>query len=92
LSPALTRIFKIELGMTPGVYIESARVEAARNQLESTDATLDRIASTLGSAPPTPSSGRSTAGSALHRPSTGAGSVRLPGAVSVYAAWAGAPL
>ncbi|MEU8978799.1 DJ-1/PfpI family protein [Streptomyces sp. NPDC048309] len=44
----LTRIFKTELGMTPSVYIESARVEMARNQLESTDATLERIASTCG--------------------------------------------
>ncbi|MFF1658561.1 GlxA family transcriptional regulator [Streptomyces sp. NPDC058255] len=44
----LTRIFKTELGVTPSVYIESARVEMARNQLESTDATLERIASTCG--------------------------------------------
>ncbi|MFE9465918.1 GlxA family transcriptional regulator [Streptomyces virginiae] len=44
----LTRIFKTELGTTPAAYIESARVEVARNQLESTDATLDRIASTCG--------------------------------------------
>ncbi|WP_031156431.1 GlxA family transcriptional regulator [Streptomyces erythrochromogenes] len=44
----LTRIFKTELGTTPASYIESARVEVARNQLESTDATLDRIASACG--------------------------------------------
>ncbi|MGW1378865.1 GlxA family transcriptional regulator [Streptomyces sp. NPDC002446] len=44
----LTRIFKAELGMTPAAYIESARVEVARNQLESTDATLERIASGCG--------------------------------------------
>lgn len=44
----LTRIFKTELGMTPAAYIESARVEVARNQLESTDATLERIASDCG--------------------------------------------
>ncbi|MFE7093990.1 GlxA family transcriptional regulator [Streptomyces erythrochromogenes] len=44
----LTRIFKTELGTTPAAYIESARVEVARNQLESTDATLDRIASACG--------------------------------------------
>ncbi|WP_369244710.1 GlxA family transcriptional regulator [Streptomyces sp. R41] len=44
----LTRIFKAELGMTPSAYIESARVERARNQLESTEATLERIASTCG--------------------------------------------
>lgn len=44
----LTRIFKNELGMTPHAYIESVRVERARNQLESTDATLERIAGTSG--------------------------------------------
>ncbi|MFI5802627.1 GlxA family transcriptional regulator [Streptomyces sp. NPDC051561] len=44
----LTRIFKNELGMTPSAYVESVRVERARNQLESTDATLDRIATTCG--------------------------------------------
>ncbi|MFJ6778833.1 GlxA family transcriptional regulator [Streptomyces yangpuensis] len=44
----LTRIFKTELGTTPAAYIESARVEVARHQLESTDATLDRIASACG--------------------------------------------
>lgn len=44
----LTRIFKTELGMTPATYIESARVEVARNQLESTDATLERVASACG--------------------------------------------
>ncbi|OBX37672.1 HTH-type transcriptional regulator CdhR [Halomonas elongata] len=33
----LTRIFKTELGMTPAAYIESARVEIARNRLETTD-------------------------------------------------------
>ncbi|WP_018537845.1 MULTISPECIES: DJ-1/PfpI family protein [unclassified Streptomyces] len=44
----LTRIFKTELGTTPAAYLESARVEAARNRLESTDDTLDRIASACG--------------------------------------------
>jgi transcriptional regulator GlxA family with amidase domain len=44
----LTRIFKTELGMTPAAYIESARVEAARNRLESTDDTLERVASACG--------------------------------------------
>ncbi|MEU9252255.1 DJ-1/PfpI family protein [Streptomyces sp. NPDC048270] len=44
----LTRIFKTELGMTPAAYVESARVEVARNQLESTDATLERVASACG--------------------------------------------
>ncbi|MEV7854468.1 GlxA family transcriptional regulator [Streptomyces sp. NPDC088183] len=44
----LTRIFKAELGMTPSAYVESVRVERARSQLESTDATLERTASTCG--------------------------------------------
>ncbi|MEU9213855.1 DJ-1/PfpI family protein [Streptomyces sp. NPDC048415] len=44
----LTRIFKTELGTTPAAYIESARVEAARNRLESTDDTLQRVASACG--------------------------------------------
>ncbi|MFJ8820841.1 GlxA family transcriptional regulator [Streptomyces sp. NPDC102467] len=44
----LTRIFKTELGTTPAGYIESARVERARNQLESTDDTLERTASICG--------------------------------------------
>ncbi|MEV7354148.1 DJ-1/PfpI family protein [Kitasatospora sp. NPDC091276] len=44
----LTRIFKTELGTTPSAYIESARVELARHQLESTDATLDRVAADCG--------------------------------------------
>ncbi|MFE5633706.1 GlxA family transcriptional regulator [Streptomyces sp. NPDC056543] len=47
-SRQLTRIFKEELGVTPGVYLESARVERARAALETTDATLERIASTCG--------------------------------------------
>ncbi|GAA3389936.1 GlxA family transcriptional regulator [Streptomyces roseoviridis] len=44
----LTRIFKSELGTTPSAYIESARVEMARRQLESTDATLERITTLCG--------------------------------------------
>ncbi|KAF0849283.1 GlxA family transcriptional regulator [Nocardia caishijiensis] len=44
----LTRIFRTELGMTPAVYIESARVEVARHRLETTDETLQRIATTCG--------------------------------------------
>ncbi|PWK69532.1 transcriptional regulator GlxA family with amidase domain [Streptomyces sp. CG 926] len=44
----LTRIFKTELGMTPAAYIESARVEVARNRLESTDDTLERVATVCG--------------------------------------------
>lgn len=44
----LTRIFTTELGTTPHAYIESVRVEQARNELESSDATLERIASACG--------------------------------------------
>jgi transcriptional regulator GlxA family with amidase domain len=44
----LTRIFKTDLGTTPSAYVESARVERARQELESTDATLDRIATRCG--------------------------------------------
>ncbi|WP_097869690.1 GlxA family transcriptional regulator [Streptomyces sp. rh34] len=44
----LTRIFKTELGTTPHAYIESVRVEKARNELESSDSTLERIASVCG--------------------------------------------
>ncbi|WP_307124482.1 GlxA family transcriptional regulator [Streptomyces sp. B1I3] len=44
----VTRIFKAELGTTPSAYVEAARVEVARNQLESTDATLERIVSDCG--------------------------------------------
>jgi len=44
----LTRIFAAELGATPAAYIESARVEAARNQLEAGDDTLERVARANG--------------------------------------------
>ncbi|AEW99212.1 transcriptional regulator (plasmid) [Streptantibioticus cattleyicolor NRRL 8057 = DSM 46488] len=44
----LTRIFKTELGTTPHAYIESVRVEQARNQLETTDATVERVATANG--------------------------------------------
>ncbi|MCP3802221.1 DJ-1/PfpI family protein [Allokutzneria sp. A3M-2-11 16] len=44
----LTRIFKSELGTTPAAYLESARVEVARNRLESTDDALERVASACG--------------------------------------------
>ncbi|WP_431652335.1 GlxA family transcriptional regulator [Nocardiopsis sp. PBL] len=44
----LTRIFKNELGTTPAAYIEAARVEVARQRLETTDDTLDRVASACG--------------------------------------------
>ncbi len=44
----LTRIFRTELGMTPAAYIESARVEVARHRLESSDETLQRIATACG--------------------------------------------
>lgn len=44
----LTRLFKAELGMTPHAYIESVRVERARRELESTDATLEHLATRCG--------------------------------------------
>ncbi|WP_219665887.1 GlxA family transcriptional regulator [Streptomyces bambusae] len=44
----LTRIFRTELGMTPAAYVEAARVEVARNRLESTDDSLERVATTCG--------------------------------------------
>ncbi|MEV6066915.1 DJ-1/PfpI family protein [Nocardia sp. NPDC052001] len=44
----LSRVFKTDLGMTPAAYIESARVEAARNHLETSDHTLARIATLSG--------------------------------------------
>lgn len=44
----LARLFTAELGTTPAAYIESARVEVARHRLETTDATLERIASACG--------------------------------------------
>lgn len=44
----LTRLFRTELGTTPASYIESARVEVARGRLETTDDTLDRVASACG--------------------------------------------
>ncbi|GLY39266.1 AraC family transcriptional regulator [Amycolatopsis sp. NBRC 101858] len=44
----ITRVFKAELGMTPAAYVEHARVEAARQRLETTDDTLSRIAGTCG--------------------------------------------
>ncbi|MFE0459693.1 GlxA family transcriptional regulator [Kitasatospora sp. NPDC058965] len=44
----LTRIFKTELGTTPSAYVESVRVERARQQLESGDGTLERVAGACG--------------------------------------------
>ncbi|MGM7646588.1 GlxA family transcriptional regulator [Nocardia sp. JW2] len=44
----LTRIFRTELGMTPAAYIEAARVEVARQRLETSDETLQRIAAGCG--------------------------------------------
>ncbi|KOV60497.1 GlxA family transcriptional regulator [Streptomyces sp. MMG1121] len=44
----LSRLFRDELGTTPGAYVESVRLEAARARLETTDDTLDRIAALSG--------------------------------------------
>jgi transcriptional regulator GlxA family with amidase domain len=47
-----TRVFVDEVGETPGRFVERVRVEAARRQLESSNATLEAVAagSGLGSA------------------------------------------
>ena len=43
-----TRVFTDEIGESPAKYVERVRVEAARETLETTDATLDAIATTCG--------------------------------------------
>lgn len=43
-----TRVFTDEVGETPGRFVERVRVEAARLQLETTDATLHTIAARCG--------------------------------------------
>ncbi|MDB6045405.1 MAG: GlxA family transcriptional regulator [Gammaproteobacteria bacterium] len=42
------RVFTRELGNTPARYVEQARVEAARTQLESTDDSVDKVARRCG--------------------------------------------
>ena len=44
----LACLFKTELRTTPAAYIESVRVEVARNRLETTDEPLERIATACG--------------------------------------------
>lgn len=43
-----TRVFRAETGRTPAAYVESARVEAARRLLETTDTTLQSVARACG--------------------------------------------
>jgi transcriptional regulator GlxA family with amidase domain len=43
-----TRVFKAEVGETPGKFVERVRLEAARVELETTDDTLDLIAVRCG--------------------------------------------
>ncbi len=43
-----TRVFVAEVGETPGRFVERVRLEAARCELETTDDTLDLIASRCG--------------------------------------------
>ncbi|MFF2078699.1 GlxA family transcriptional regulator [Kitasatospora sp. NPDC058162] len=43
-----TRVFRAETGRTPGAYVESVRIEAARRLLETTAATLDSVAHSCG--------------------------------------------
>lgn len=44
----LTRLFKKELNMTPALYIETIRIERARNHLENTHESLEQIAAGCG--------------------------------------------
>ncbi|SKC67729.1 GlxA family transcriptional regulator [Krasilnikoviella flava] len=44
----VTRLFRTELGTTPAAYVESVRVEVARQRLETTDDTLERVATACG--------------------------------------------
>jgi AraC-like DNA-binding protein len=43
-----TRVFTDEVGEAPGAYVERVRTEAARRQLEETDATVVTIAARCG--------------------------------------------
>jgi transcriptional regulator GlxA family with amidase domain len=43
-----SRAFRDQLGTTPAAYVESARVEAARRLLETTDGGIDGIARRCG--------------------------------------------
>jgi transcriptional regulator GlxA family with amidase domain len=42
------RVFRAEVGDTPGRFVERVRLEAARLELETTDATLDVVAARCG--------------------------------------------
>jgi transcriptional regulator GlxA family with amidase domain len=42
------RTFRREIGLTPGSYVEAARIDRARLALESTDAPIDEIARSCG--------------------------------------------
>lgn len=42
------RVFRAETGSTPAVYVETARVEAARRLLETTDTTVGTVARSCG--------------------------------------------
>ena len=43
-----SRVFRLETGMTPAAFVEAARVEAARDLLETTDRSLRDIATACG--------------------------------------------
>jgi transcriptional regulator GlxA family with amidase domain len=43
-----TRVFATEVGETPAKFVERVRLEAARNELETTNDTLDVIAARCG--------------------------------------------
>lgn len=42
------RAFAVEMGVTPGAYVEQVRLEAARRMLEESSATLEQIAASAG--------------------------------------------
>ena len=47
-----TRVFLQEAGITPGDFVDMARVDSARRLLEDTDTPLQRVASRCGFANP----------------------------------------
>jgi transcriptional regulator GlxA family with amidase domain len=49
MSPCnFARLFRSETGMTPGKFVEQARVEAARCKLEQSDILMETIAASCG--------------------------------------------
>ncbi|MFF4756564.1 helix-turn-helix domain-containing protein [Streptomyces sp. NPDC002514] len=44
----LTRVFRAETGHTPAAYVETARIEASHDLLETSDITIEAIAHCCG--------------------------------------------